>query len=68
MLKKVVTMGSSAGMTISPAELRDLGVKVGDQLLVTSRAGVLEVRRANPYQGKSRKELVELIERKTTRR
>lgn len=49
MQKKIVTIGNSAGITISPAELRALGVRPGDAVEVTVRGGVLEARAVGKY-------------------
>jgi formylmethanofuran dehydrogenase subunit D len=67
MQKKVVTIGSSAGVTISPAELRSLGVSIGDSVEVTTRAGVLEVKASNPHKGKTMSELLQFINDRRTR-
>jgi len=67
MRKKVVTIGGSAGVTISPAELRELGLRVGDPVEVSVRAGVLELRAANQHAGKPMDELLDHINRQRTR-
>jgi len=67
MRKKVVTIGGSAGVTISPAELRELGLSVGDPVDVQVRAGVLELRPVNKHADKPMDELLEHINRFRTR-
>lgn len=68
MRKKVVRIGSSAGITISPAELQALGIAPGDTVEVTVRAGVLEARPVNKYETAHMDELLALIEARRTRR
>ncbi|MCL2468098.1 MAG: AbrB/MazE/SpoVT family DNA-binding domain-containing protein [Micrococcales bacterium] len=68
MRKKVVRVGGSAGVTISPAELRELGVGTGDEVEVTARGGVLEIRPVDPYSQMDPDELMALIEAGRTRR
>ena len=68
MRKKVVTIGSSAGITISPNELRQLGVGVGDPVEVEVRAGVLEMRPINKYSGQPMDQLLTRINSARTRR
>jgi len=67
MLKKVVRVGSSAGITISPAELRALGLSVGDPVEVSVHGGVLEVTPVNPFAGLSLDELLALVDERTSR-
>ncbi|MCL2424117.1 MAG: hypothetical protein FWD11_09560 [Micrococcales bacterium] len=67
MRKKVVTVGSSAGITISPAELRALGLSVGDPVEVSVRGGVLEVSKVSPFAGLSLDELLALVDERTGR-
>lgn len=55
-------------MTISPAELRELGVGTGDEVEVTARGGVLEIRPVDPYSQMDPDELMALIEAGRTRR
>lgn len=68
MKKKVVTIGNSAGITISPAELRALGLNAGDPVEVTVQGGVLEVRPVNKYEGLGLDELAGIISSRRTRR
>lgn len=68
MRKKVVTIGSSAGITISPAELRSLGIAPGDTVEVTVRSGVLEARAVSKYEDAAMPELMEIINSHRTRR
>lgn len=68
MRKKVVTMGSSAGITISPAELRALGAAPGDVVEVTVRSGVLEARAVSKYEGAPLPDLMNVINSHRTRR
>lgn len=68
MRKKVIRVGGSAGVTISPAELRELGVQPGDEVEVTARGGVLEIRPVDPYRQMETTELMALIEAGRTRR
>ncbi len=67
MKRKVVTIGSSAGITISPAELAALGVKPGSQVDVSLVGRSLEVRPVSPYTGMSLDELIPIIQRRRTR-
>jgi len=67
MLKKVVTIGSSAAVTISPTELKELGLKVGDPVDVQVRAGVLELKPANKYAGLPMSDLIKHINQHRTR-
>ncbi|WP_250285377.1 MULTISPECIES: AbrB/MazE/SpoVT family DNA-binding domain-containing protein [unclassified Frankia] len=67
MRKKVVTIGNSAGITISPAELHALGIGPGDTVEVTVRAGVLEVRAVSRYEDASLPELMAVINAARTR-
>ncbi|WP_157734792.1 AbrB/MazE/SpoVT family DNA-binding domain-containing protein [Pseudofrankia inefficax] len=67
MRKKVVTIGNSAGITISPAELRALGVSPGDTVEATFRAGVLEVRAVSQHENSSLPELLAVINAARTR-
>ena len=67
MRRKVVTIGSSAGITISPAELTALGIRPGSQVEVSLVGQSLEVRPVNPYSGLDLDELMELIESRTAR-
>ncbi|SNQ51740.1 MazF family transcriptional regulator [Frankia canadensis] len=67
MQKKVVTIGNSAGITISPTELRALGVTPGDILEVTVRAGVLEARAVSRYEDAPMAELMAVINAARTR-
>jgi antitoxin component of MazEF toxin-antitoxin module len=62
MRKKIVRIGSSAGVTVSPGELAALGLAVGDQVEVTVRAGVLEVVPADKYVGRPLVELRRLVD------
>ncbi|MFI5719667.1 hypothetical protein [Nocardia sp. NPDC051750] len=68
MRKKVVTIGSSAGITISPAELRALGVSPGDMVEVTVRSGTLEARAVSKYDDAGLPELMDIINAHRTRR
>ena len=68
MRKKVVRVGGSVGVTISPAELRELGVRAGDEVEVTARGGVLEIRPLDAYRQMSNEQLMALIEAGRTRR
>jgi len=68
MRKKIVTIGNSAGITISPAELRALGVGVGDTLEVAVRGGVLEARAVSRYEDAPLPELLAVINAARTRR
>ncbi|WP_131747658.1 MazF family transcriptional regulator [Frankia sp. Cppng1_Ct_nod] len=43
-------MPNSPGITISPAELRALGIGPGDTVEVTVRSGVLEARAVSRYE------------------
>jgi antitoxin component of MazEF toxin-antitoxin module len=67
MRKKVVTIGNSAGITISPAELRALGIGPGDTVEVTVRAGVLEARAVSRYEDTSLPDLMAVINAARTR-
>ncbi|EFC81344.1 AbrB/MazE/SpoVT family DNA-binding domain-containing protein [Parafrankia sp. EUN1f] len=67
MRKKVVTIGNSAGITISPAELRALGVSPGDSVEVTIRAGVLEARAVSQYEDTPLPDLIAVINAARTR-
>jgi len=67
MRKKVVRIGGSVGVTISPAELRELGVGAGDEVEVAARGGVLEIRPVDPYAQMGSDELMALIEAGRTR-
>ncbi|MGB4776780.1 hypothetical protein [Microbacterium sp.] len=67
MRRKVITIGSSAGITISPAELTALGLKPGNHVEVTLVGRSLEVRPASAYAGMSLDELVPLIEERRKR-
>lgn len=67
MRKKVVTIGNSAGITISPAELAGLGVVPGDEVEVSVRGGVLEARPVNRYAEASLDELMAVIDARRTR-
>jgi antitoxin component of MazEF toxin-antitoxin module len=67
MRKKLVTVGNSAGITISPAELRALGVSPGDMVEATVRAGVLEVRAVSQYEDAPLSELLAVINAARTR-
>ncbi len=62
MKRKVVTIGSSAGITISPAELAALGVRPGSQVEVTLVGRSLEVRPVSRYAGMSLDDLMPIIE------
>ncbi|GAB3163920.1 hypothetical protein GCM10027059_19070 [Myceligenerans halotolerans] len=44
MRRKIITVGTSAGITISPADLRALGLAVGDTVDVTAHDGAIEVK------------------------
>lgn len=61
MRKKIVRIGSSAGITVSPGELAAMGLAVGDQVEVTVRAGVLEVTPVDKYAGMPLAELRHLV-------
>jgi len=65
MRKKIVTIGSSAGITVSPSELRALGLKVGDVVEVNVRGGVLEAVPVNQYAGLELDELLALVDDRT---
>jgi len=65
MRKKVVTIGSSAGITVSPSELRALGLRIGDPVEVVVRGGVLEVTPVNQYAGLGLERLLELVDERT---
>jgi antitoxin component of MazEF toxin-antitoxin module len=67
MRKKVVTIGNSAGITISPSELRALGVAPGDAVEVTVRAGVLEARPVSKYEDAPLEDLMAVINARRTR-
>lgn len=67
MRKKVVTIGNSAGITISPTELAALNVAPGDEVEVTVRGGVLEARAADKYAEASLEELMTVINAHRTR-
>jgi antitoxin component of MazEF toxin-antitoxin module len=67
MRKKVVTIGNSAGITISPAELRALGLNPGDMVEVTIRAGVLEARAVSQYEDTPLPDLMAVINAARTR-
>ncbi|GAA4695347.1 Antitoxin component of the MazEF toxin-antitoxin module [Promicromonospora umidemergens] len=68
MRKKIVTIGNSAGVTISPADLQELGLGVGDPVEVTVRGGVLELRAVNKYEGMNLDELSAILEKRRNRR
>ncbi|MFN8032028.1 MAG: AbrB/MazE/SpoVT family DNA-binding domain-containing protein [Mycobacterium sp.] len=63
MRKKVVTIGTSAGVTLSRDELAALGVAVGDSVDVTTRDGVVEIRPVNPFASMSHEDRVALLDR-----
>lgn len=44
MRKKIITVGTSAGVTISPADLKALGIRVGDPVDVSTRDGAISIR------------------------
>jgi antitoxin component of MazEF toxin-antitoxin module len=67
MRKKVVTIGNSAGITISPVELREMGVEAGDTVEVTVRGGVLEARAVSRYEDAPMPELIAVINAARTR-
>jgi antitoxin component of MazEF toxin-antitoxin module len=67
MRKKVVTIGNSAGITISPAELRALGIEVGDAVEAEVRGGVLEVRAVSRYEDTPLPDLIAVINAARTR-
>lgn len=64
MRRKIITVGTSAGITISPADMRALGLSVGDPVEVTARAGALEVRPVNKRAHLSHEELMALVDAK----
>ena len=49
MRKKVITVGTSAGVTISPADLKALGIRVGDPVDVSTHDGVITIRPARNH-------------------
>lgn len=61
MRKKVVTVGNSAAITISPAELRAMGLNPGDTVEVTIHAGVLEARAVSRYEDSAMPDLMAVI-------
>ena len=63
MRKKVVTVGTSAAVTLSREELAALGVGAGDSVEVTARDGVVEIRPVNPFAGMAHEERVALLDR-----
>lgn len=65
--RKVVTIGNSAAVTISPAQLRALGLHTGDPVEVTVHAGVLEVRPVSKYEGMDLDSLMNVIDQRRTR-
>jgi len=65
MRKKIVTIGSSAGVTVSPSELRALGLRIGDPVEVNVRGGVLEVAPVNQYAGLGLETLLDLVDQRT---
>jgi len=65
MRKKIVTIGSSAGVTVSPSELMALGLRIGDPVEVKVRGGVLEVAPVNQYAGLDLETLLDLVDRRT---
>jgi antitoxin component of MazEF toxin-antitoxin module len=67
MNKKVIRVGTSAAITISPAELRELAISIGGEVTVAARAGVLEVRPVDPFEQASSEELLAIIEARRTR-
>lgn len=62
-----MTIGNSAGITISRAELHALGVRPGDMVEVTVQSGVLEARAVNKYEDVTLPELMEIINSQRTR-
>lgn len=64
MRRKIITVGTSAGITISPADLRALGLSVGDQVEVTAHQGSLKVRPVNKRAHLSHDELMALVDEK----
>jgi antitoxin component of MazEF toxin-antitoxin module len=64
MKRKVVTIGSSAGITISPAELAALGIRPGSHVEVTLAGQSLEVRPVSPYSAMTLDELIPIIEQR----
>ncbi|GAA1857664.1 AbrB/MazE/SpoVT family DNA-binding domain-containing protein [Myceligenerans crystallogenes] len=67
MRKKIVTIGNSTGITISPSELRALGLNAGDPVEVTVLGGVLEVKPVNKYEGLGLDELMNIVGSRRTR-
>ena len=68
MRKKVLRVGNSAAITLSPPELAALGLAVGDQVEVIVRAGVLQVSRVNVFSGRPVAELFAVIDAARRRR
>jgi antitoxin component of MazEF toxin-antitoxin module len=67
MRKKIVTIGRSAGVTVSPAEMRELGLEVGDPVEVNVRSGVFEMRPLNKYVGMPMTDVIARINQARTR-
>ena len=61
MRKKIVRVGSSAAITVSPAELVALGLSVGDPVEVSVHAGVLEAVPVNKYAALPHDDLMRLV-------
>jgi antitoxin component of MazEF toxin-antitoxin module len=68
MKQKIITVGMSAGIAISPAELKWLGLSVGDTVEVTPGPGTIEIRRVNERAHLSHDELMALVDERFGRR
>ncbi|WP_454854316.1 AbrB/MazE/SpoVT family DNA-binding domain-containing protein [Promicromonospora soli] len=64
MKQKIITVGTSAGITISPGDLKWLGVSVGDTVEITPGPGTIEIRRVNERAHLSHDELMALVDEK----
>ncbi|WP_369371870.1 hypothetical protein AB1046_00735 [Promicromonospora sp. Populi] len=62
MTQQIITIGTSAGITLSLADMKALGLSVGDPVKVTARQGVLEIRAASKYAHLSHEELMALVD------
>jgi antitoxin component of MazEF toxin-antitoxin module len=64
MRKKVIRVGTSAAVTISPSDLRALGISVGDPVEVTTTNGGIEIRPVSERPQMSHDALMSLVDEK----
>ncbi len=68
MRQKIIMVGALAVITISSADLKALGLSVGDQVDVLARHGTLEVRPVSTRAHLSHDELMALVDERFGRR